>query len=339
MKAFKEVNLIAALFLIIFFTSCATGTKEREVNVVNETVKGIDPLLNWNESTVKKSIIKFVEKVTDESSPDFVSEEDRIAVFDNDGTLWNEKPLYIPVELEFAYIKSEYSNKPEWKDDAFYTGIANDDLSVLKGMETAEMATKLFAAHAGQKEEDYKAFVYNALSTLQHRKYKRPLKELTYLPMVELVKYLQANNFNVFIVTGGEITSVRTVSEEIYNIPVENVVGSSVAYKYIVDESGKYIERQAEISSNNDKQVKPCNIELHIGRKPIFAAGNSDGDYEMMEYTLSGDDPSMAILVHHDDEEREYSYMHGTEKAVNDAEKQGWYVVSMKNDFKEIFAE
>jgi len=326
----KNISLLFLLTLIA--VACQTTTSEKKANTES-------PLILWNDSEVKTSIIRFVNSVTDNNSADFVPVKERIAVFDNDGTLWNEKPLYIPVEIELAYIKKVFANKPEWKDDKMYSAIANDNLAVLKEYSNAELATKLFAAHAGQKEEDYKTFVYETLSTVKHRKYNLLLKELTYSPMVELVDYLQANDFNVFIVTGGEITSVRTVSEEIYNIPVENVVGTSVDYKYIVDETGKYIERQAGINSNNDKHIKPTNIELHIGQKPIFAAGNSDGDYEMMEYTLSGNSPSMAILVHHDDEEREYVYMHGTEKAIEDAKEQGWYVVSMKNDFKEIFAE
>lgn len=327
-----QKNTFFLLLFLIVFTAC-----ESTAPVKTENTQA--PLSLWNESEFKTDIIAFVKNVSNENSADFVPVKERIAVFDNDGTLWNEKPLYIPVEIELAYIKKVFPTKPEWKDDKMYSAIASDNLAVLKEYGNAELATKLFAAHAGQKEEDYKAFVYEALSTINHRKYNRPLKEVIYSPMVELVSYLQLNNFKVYIVTGGEITSVRTVSEEIYNIPMENVIGSSVNYKYIVDETGKYIERQAEISSNNDKQVKPTNIELHIGRKPIFAAGNSNGDYEMMEYTLSGDGPSMAILVNHDDEEREYKYMHGTEKAVEDAKEQGWYVISMKNDFKEIFAE
>ncbi len=307
--------------------------------VTTEPLKTEDPLSLWNDGKVKTAIIDFVQKVTDETSADFVAEKNRIAVFDNDGTLWNEKPLYIPVELEMVFIQQNYSAKPEWKNDELYTGIANDDLSVLSKYSTGELIGKLFATHDGQKEEDYKKFVYETLSTVQHSKFNRPLKEMTYSPMVQLVDYLQDNEFNVFIVTGGEITSVRTVSEEIYNIPKENVVGSSVVLEYVTDDNGSYLVRTAKIQSANDQQVKPTNIELHIGRKPIFAAGNSNGDYEMMEYTLSGDGPSMAILVNHDDDQREYSYMHGTEKAVEDATEKGWYVVSMKNDFKEIFAE
>ncbi len=265
--------------------------------------------------------------------------EDRIAVFDNDGTLWCEKPLYIPIELEIQYIKNQYPSKPEWQNDKLFTGIVNDDLSVLGEYETVDLIHKLFATHDGQKEADYSATCYETLSNVKHRKFARPLKEMTFSPMVQLVKYLQDNKFKVYIVTGGEITSVRSVSEEIYNIPKENVVGSSVVLEYISDETGSYLVRTGKIQSANDKQIKPTNIELHIGKKPIFAAGNSDGDYQMMEYTLSNSLPSLAMLVNHDDEEREYSYMKGTEKAVADAPAKGWLVVSMKNDFKEIFAE
>lgn len=327
-----QKNILLLFLMLTVLSACAP---KEQLKVENEKL----PLSLWNDTDVKANIIAFVEKVSSPNSPDFVQESERIAVFDNDGTLWCEKPLYIPMELEFAYIKQEYPNKPQWKEDAFFTGIANNDLSVLKGLSTFHLIEKLFGAHEGQKEEDYKAFTYKALSTIQHSKFARPLKEMTYSPMVQLVHYLQEYNFEVFIVTGGEITSVRVVSEEIYNIPKDKVVGSNVAYKYVSNSDGQFILRQEEINSANDKHVKPANIELHIGRKPIFAAGNSDGDYEMMEYTLSNKLPSMAVLVHHDDEEREYKYMHGTEKAIEDAGEKGWHVISMKNDFKTIFAE
>ena len=329
----KTVNKIVFLFVFVaFLVSCSNTNSSETQQVV------VDPLSLWNQTEVKTAISTFVLNVTDETSPDFVAVEDRMAVFDNDGTLWCEKPLYIPIELELAYVQKEYPNHPEWEEDKFFSGLASDNLAVLNDYSTEEIIGKIFSAQSGMKEEDYKDFCYKTLSEVQHRKYNRPLKEMTYSPMVQLVHYLQANDFNVYIVTGGEITSVRTISEEIYNIPKENVVGSSVVLEYIADETGAYLERTANLQSANDKQVKPANIELHIGRKPIFAAGNSDGDYQMMEYTLSGDGPSMAILVHHDDETREYNYMHGTEKAVEDAAAKGWYVVSMKDDFKEIFS-
>jgi phosphoserine phosphatase len=328
MKTINKTIFLFAAFLFLF--SCSNTNEPQQQQVKS------DPLSSWNDGEVKTAITAFVEKVSNESSADFVRVEDRIAVFDNDGTLWCEKPLYIPVELELAYIKSEFANRPEWQDDKLFKGIAEGDLSVLADYDTGALIAKLLGAHDGQKEEDYKKFCYNALSNINHSKFNRPLKEMTYAPMVQLVNYLQENDFKVYIVTGGEITSVRTVSEEVYNIPKENVVGSSVLLEYVSDDTGTYLVRTEKIQSANDKQVKPANIELHIGRKPIFAAGNSDGDYQMMEYTLSNDKPSMAILVHHDDEEREYSYMHGTEKAVEDAAGKGWYVVSMKDDFKDI---
>ncbi|WP_303925583.1 HAD family phosphatase [Draconibacterium sediminis] len=317
------------LLFVFLLTRCTVSPEETSKPPV---------LPLWNDGLVKESITKFISEVTDSNSANFVEVKNRIAVFDNDGTLWCEKPIYIPVELELAYVKSEYPNRPEWEEDRFFSGLAGDNLAVLNDYSTVDIITKIFSAQAGMKEEDYKDFCYKTLSEVKHRKYNRPLKELTYSPMVQLVHFLQANDFKVYIVTGGEITSVRTISEEIYNIPKENVVGSSVLLKYVSDENGTYLVRTAQLNSNNDKAVKPTNIELHIGRKPIFAAGNSDGDYQMMEYTLSGNGPSMAILVHHDDEVREYSYMHGTENAVEDAAVKGWHVVSMKDDFKEIFA-
>ncbi len=327
---YKKISLVFFIAILLFSCNISVDNKAEETPV---------PLLLWNETEVKTSIIKFVEGVTDKNSADFVPIKERIAVFDNDGTLWNEKPLYIPVEFEINQIKKKYDSKPEWKENKLYKGLAEGDLAVMKEYSTMDLIHELFASHDGQLEEDYKKTSYDFLSNHNHPKFNRPFKEMTYSPMVELVHYLQANDFQVYIVTGGEITFLRTVSKEIYNIPIENVVGSSVLLKYISDKTGDYLVRTGDINSANDKHIKPTNIELHIGQKPIFAAGNSDGDYEMMEYTLSNDKPAMAILVHHDDEEREYKYMHGTEKAIKDAKEQGWYVISMKNDFKEIFAE
>jgi len=325
-------NLIIITALLFAVVACNVPKQDEITNKDKIAV-----LPSWDDGTNKQSIINFVNNIVKEESDDFVPQADRIAVFDNDGTLWNEKPLYIPVEFEINHIKSTYPSKPDWKDNKLYKGLAEGNLAVMKEYSTFELIHELFAAHSGQKEEDYKTEVYNFLSLNKHPKFNHPFKEMVYQPMVELVHFLQDNDFKVFIVTGGEISFVRTVSEEIYNIPVENVIGSSVVLNYVSDSIGSRLIRTGTIQSANDKHIKPANIELHIGKKPIFAAGNSDGDYAMMEYTLSGDGPSMAILVHHDDEEREYSYIHGTEKAVEDANKKGWHVISMKNDFKTIF--
>ncbi len=325
------MNKLLSLLLFVAFISCTSPSTHTD-----ELTK--HPLPSWNDTKLKAKIISFVVSVSDPYSDDFVPPTDRIAVFDNDGTLWTEKPQYIPVILESAYIKDQYTKRKEWQKDTVFTAIANNDFSIIKKYNTGFLLNKIFGSHAGDKEEDYKDFAYQVLSNTKHSKFNRPLKELTFVPMVELVHYLQEHEFKVFIVTGGEISSVRTVSEEIYNIPKENVVGTSINYKYISDKKGVYIERESTINSFNDGPVKPANIELHIGKKPIFAAGNSDGDYQMMEYTLSGNSHSMAILVNHDDEEREFSYMHGTEKAVADAEAKGWDVVSMKHEFKQIFS-
>ncbi|WP_075602944.1 HAD family hydrolase [Saccharicrinis aurantiacus] len=323
----KNLVIITIISSIVF--SCNTSTPKTLQNSLSK----------WNDTPIKKEIVEFVNKVTNVNNTNYVPPKERIAVFDNDGTLWNEKPLYIPLEFELDYIKTHYSEKPEWENDEFFSKLANNDLSPFKEYSSIDLIQKLFGAHQGQIETEYKQNAYDFLSNKNHPKFNRPFKEMIYSPMVELVKYLQENEFKVFIVTGGEITFARTVSEEIYNIPMENVIGSNVGMEYVNNTSDPYIIRTNEIKSANDKHIKPTNIELHIGRKPIFAAGNSDGDYEMMEYTLSGQGPSMAILVNHDDADREYAYMHGTEKAIADAKEKGWRIVSMKNDFKEIFSK
>jgi phosphoglycolate phosphatase-like HAD superfamily hydrolase len=318
------------LVIIVSFWSCTQQT-EKAASVQS------DPLPSWNDSQNKATILDFIKTVSDENSKSYVPVEDRIAVFDNDGTLWIEKPLYIPVEFEMAWISREAISNTELLKNDLYKGLATGDLSVLKNYNTFELIKQLFAAHAGQSVDDYMADAGTFLDTAKHQKYQVLYKHLTYNPMVELITYLRQNDFDVFIVTGGEIDFLRAVSEEIYNIPPEKVIGSSVKYEFLSDANGAELIRTADLGSANDKFVKPTNIQLHIGKKPIFAAGNSDGDYEMMEYTLSGYGPSMAILVHHDDSEREYVYMHGTEKAMEDAKAKGWHVVSMKNDFKLIF--
>ena len=333
MKNNPFINLLISLAIIGFAVSCNPSTEGH----TTESAQTSAPLPSWNEGANKTAIIDFVKKVTDQNSKSYVPVADRIAVFDNDGTLWIEKPLYIPIEFEIAWLQQKSKSNPELLDNKLYKGLAEGDMSVLKEYNTFQLIEQLFAVHAGQEVSEYLQDSRAFLDTEKHPKYDMLFKNLTYDPMVELVDYLQQNNFNVYIVTGGEMDFLRSVSEEIYNIPPENVVGSSVKYKYVDNADGSELIRTADIGSANDKYVKPANIQLHIGKKPIFAAGNSDGDYEMMEYTLSGEGPSMAILVNHDDAEREYVYMHGTEKAIEDAKTKGWHVVSMKDDFKSVF--
>ena len=218
----------------------------------NETLQK-EELNNWNNTALKHEIINFVNAVTTPNSPDFVAEEDRIAVFDNDGTLWNEKPLYIPVEYELAYLKEAVPQNPELQKNSFYTEIAKGNLAVMKDFSSFDLVNLLFTSHNGQKEADYENSVYTFLSEKQHPKFKRPYKTLVYQPMVELVQYLLNNSFKVYIVTGGEISFARTVSKEIYNIEPENVIGSSVQLKYVSDTSGTYLMRTDKIQSVNDK--------------------------------------------------------------------------------------
>ncbi len=323
------MNKILSIILLMAIGFACTGPEKQPKKTPS------DPLPSWVDGKNKSAILDFVKQVSDPDSKNFVAIEDRIAVFDNDGTLWIEKPLYIPIEFEMAWIKQAAKANPDMLKNDLYKGLADNDLSVLKNYNSFELIELLFAAHQGQLVADYMQDAATFLDTAKHQKYDVRYRDLIYQPMVELVTYLQDSDFDVFIVTGGEIDFLRSVSMEIYNVPPQNVVGSSVKYKY--DTENARLLRTEVLGSANDQYVKPANIQLHIGKKPIFAAGNSDGDYEMMEYTLTSDDPAMAILVNHDDEEREYDYMHGTERAVKDAPAQGWRVVSMKNDFKEVF--
>ncbi len=324
MKKLPFQLFIAALSFVLFSNNAVLGADS-------------NPLSEWNDTPVKEKIISFVKDVSDATSEKYVPPADRIAVFDNDGTLWTEKPLYIPLAYELNYLMETVPNDPDLQKIAFYNELSKGNLAVINDYDSFEAISLLFASHGGQDENDYEKSAYDFLSNGLHPRFNHPYKECTFAPMVELVKFLQDNDFKVFIVTGGEISFTRTVSEEIYNIPQENVVGTNVQFEYKDKGSDVSIVRTEKLVSANDKQIKPANIELHIGKKPIFAAGNSDGDYEMMEYTLSGSGPSMAILVSHDDDVREYSYTQGTEEALNDAAEKGWDVISMKDDFKEIF--
>jgi len=293
-------------------------------------------LPSWNDGAVKKSIIQFVERVTDKNSSDYVPPEDRIATFDNDGTLWVEKPLYIQFEYEFARIHKIAENNPYLREIEPYKSIYTGNKANLFSMTLEDLVFLILGTHKGTFESAYEKESKSFLETQIHSKFKRPYRELTYLPMVELIHYLQENNFKVYIVSGGDVGFMRAFSEDIYNIPVENVIGTYCKYEFRSVEGKTEIIRGDMLSLNNDK-VKPENIELFIGKKPVFAFGNSDGDIEMLQYASNNEYPSLCLTLHHDDEEREYSYDKDAEKILAIAEKNNWFVVSIKDDFKKVF--
>lgn len=303
--------------------------------------KSADPLPSWNNGTTKTAIVQFVKNVAQKGGPDFVPPAERIATFDNDGTLWCEQPI---AQLIFALdrVKAETSKHPEWKDtEPFKSVLANDMKGVTATGEHGLMEL-MMASHAGMTTEEFEQIVKNWLATAKHPKYNRPYTELVYQPMLELLSYLRANGFKTYVVSGGGIEFMRTWMEKVYGIPPEQIVGSSIKTKFELQGGKPVLMRLPEIDFNDDKDGKPVAIQRFIGRRPIAAFGNSDGDLQMLQWTAAGSGPRFELLVHHTDGEREYAYDRQSpigrlDKALEEAVQKGWTVVDMKKDWKRVF--
>lgn len=301
-----------------------------------------DPLPSWNDGKSKQSILDFVAKVTKEGGRDFVPVAERIATFDNDGTLWCEMP--IPVQLFFAVdrVKALAPKHPEWKEkQPFKAALEGDMKTVFAGGERG-LFELLMASHVGMTTEEFEAIVKDWFATAKHPKYKRPYTELVYQPMLEVLAYLRANGFKTYIVSGGGIEFMRPWMEKVYGIPPEQVIGSSITTKYELQDGKPVLVRLPELDFNDDKAGKPVAINRFIGRRPIMAFGNSDGDFQMLEWTTAGKGSRFGLIVHHTDADREYAYdrkagLARLDKGLYEAPKRGWTVVDMKNDWKAIF--
>jgi phosphoglycolate phosphatase-like HAD superfamily hydrolase len=305
---------------------------------------------SWNDGPVKNALVDFVTKVTATDSPDFVPPAERVATFDNDGTLWLEKPMYIQLQHGLHVIGKAATEKPELRERQPFKAVYEKDMAWL-GKAAADYAKGdpsgvltlvmgLTEILEGITVEAFEADVLDFLCNGQDAHFKKPYKELTYGPMVELLHYLQDNGFQVYITSGGGRDFMRAVCEEVYGIPRSMVIGSSVTFKYGEDADGvPQILRTREIEQPiDDGPGKPPHIHRTIGRRPILAVGNSDGDIHMLKYARGHKRPSLALLVHHDDAEREYGYDGGSEKALQLAQQEGWVVVSMEKDWKNVFA-
>ena len=302
-----------------------------------------DPLPSWNDGAAKKSITAFVENVTKEGSPDFVPVPERIATFDNDGTLWCEKPL--PVQLFFTLdrVKALAPQHPQWKDQEPFASLLKGNVKgALAGGERA-LLEMVAATHAGMTTVGFDEIVKDWIANAKHPKYQQPFTACVYQPMLELLAYLRANGFKTFIVSGGGIEFMRPWTEKVYGIPPEQVVGSSIKTKFELRDGKPVLVRLPELNFNDDKDGKPIGINQHIGRRPIAAFGNSDGDLQMLQYTGGGSGPRFCLYVHHNDAEREYAYdrkdaLARLDKGLDEAAAKGWTVVSMKDDWKRVFA-
>ena len=301
-----------------------------------------DPLPSWNDTAQKKAIVTFVERVTKESSLDFVPPSGRIATFDQDGTLWAEQPMYFQFFFALDRVKALAPQHPEWKDKEPFASLLKDNVKgALAGGERA-MLEIVMATHAGMTTEEFAQTVKDWIATARHPKTGRPYTEMVYQPMLELLAYLRANGFKTFIVSGGGVEFMRPWTEKVYGIPPEQVIGSSIKTKFELRDGKPVLVRLPEIDFIDDKAGKPVAINQHIGRRPIAAFGNSDGDLQMLQWATAGSGARFALLVHHTDAEREWTYDRTSsigrlDKALDEAQAKGWTVVDMKNDWKIIF--
>ena len=301
-----------------------------------------DELPSWNDGAAKRAVVDFVAKVTTDGGPNFVPPAERIAVFDNDGTLWCEQPMYFQLAFALDRVNQLAPQHPEWQSaEPFQSILAGDLKAALAGGEKSAAAI-VAATHAGMTADEFAVAVRDWLRTARHPKFNRPYNRCVYQPMLEVLAYLRAHGFKTFIVSGGGVEFMRMWAEDAYGIPPEQVVGSSGKLKYELVQGKPVIVKLPEIDFIDDKEGKPVGIQKYIGRRPILAFGNSDGDFQMLEWTTAGDGSRLALLVHHTDAEREYAYDRNSHigqlvRGLDEAAKRGWIVVDMKQDWKTIF--
>ncbi len=304
-------------------------------------VSAAEALPSWRDGASRQALLKFIGDVTRPGSPNFVPPEQRVAVFDNDGTLWSEQPLYFQFFFLLDQVKAAAPQHPEWKNNpAFKALMANDMQGVMRNEK--QLMQLIAVANSGMTVDEYDRAIRNWLAQAKHPKLQRPFTELVYQPQLELLAYLSANGFKTYIVSGGTIEFMRPWTEKAYGIPPEQVIGSTQAIKYTTRDGKPALVRDPRLEFIDDGPGKPVGIYRHIGRHPILAVGNSDGDLQMLEYTTSGEGPRMALLVHHDDAEREFAYDRQSkvgklDKALDAATAKGWTVISMKQDWGQIY--
>jgi len=301
-----------------------------------------DPLPSWNDTAPKKAIVAFVERVTKEGSSDFVPPNERIATFDNDGTLWAEQPLYFQFLFAIDRVKALAPQHPEWKTkEPFASLLKGDTKTALTGGEHAFLEI-VAATHSNLTTEEFDRIVKEWLATAKHAKTGRLYTEMVYQPMLELLAYLRANGFKTFIVSGGGVEFMRTFADKIYGIPPEQVVGSTGKLKFDLRDGTPVLVKLPEVQFIDDKDGKPVGIQMNIGHRPIAAFGNSDGDLQMLQWAAAGSGARFCLYVHHTDAEREWAYDRNSsigrlDKGLDEAKAKGWTVVSMKDDWKTIF--
>jgi phosphoserine phosphatase len=301
-----------------------------------------DPMPSWNDTGSKQAIIEFIETVTDKASAQYIPVAERIAVFDNDGTLWSEQPMYFQLAFALERIKALAPEHPEWKDMQPFKAALEGDLNTVMAGGHHALLELVMASHAGNTTEEFAQIVEDWLATARHPKTGRLYTEMVYQPMLELLSYLRDNGFKTYIVSGGGIEFMRPWTEAVYGIPPEQVIGSSIKTTFEIRDETPVLVRKPEINFIDDKEGKPVGINQHIGRRPIAAFGNSDGDLQMLQWTCIKQENSFCLYVHHTDAGREWAYDRDShigklDKGLDEAKSNGWTVVDMRHDWKQIY--
>jgi phosphoglycolate phosphatase-like HAD superfamily hydrolase len=327
-RMIREVSVLVWVVAILIGTTGYADTQQ-------------DPLPSWNEGPAKSAIMDFVQRVTSEESPDYVPLAERIAVFDNDGSLWSEQPAYFQLLFAIDRVKALAPEHPEWRTTQPFKAVIEDNMRALVRSGKKGLIELVMASHAGMTTDEFSDIVREWITTARHPTTDRLYTEMVYQPMLELLDYLRANGFKTYIVSGGGIAFLRVFAEEVYGIPAEQVVGSSIKTEFEMTKAGPVIMRLPEVDFIGDEAGKPVAINKYIGRRPIAAFGNSDGDLQMLQWTAAGEGLRFCLYVHHTDAEREWaydrrSYVGKLDKGLEEARKKGWTVVDMKEDWRVV---
>ena len=346
-RAVSDVTTLAAVAVLLAALGGCASTPANDASASAQpagaasAASAATALPSWRDGASKQAIVRFVETVTRPGTPEYVLPAERIAVFDNDGTLWSEQPLYFQFFFLLDQIRAAAPQHPEWKNNpAFKALMANDMAALMR--EEKRLLPLIAQANSGMTVDEYDRTIRAWLDTARHPKFNRPYTDLVFQPQVELLNYLRANGFKTYIVSGGTIEFMRPWSERVYGIPPEQVVGSTQTVTYEVRNGQPTLLRGPRLEFINDGAGKPVGIYRQIGRRPILAVGNSDGDLQMLQYTMAGTGQRLAVLVHHDDAEREFAYDRKSgigklDKALDEAVTRGWTVISMKQDWARIY--
>jgi hypothetical protein len=342
----RRRTLVILLLLVTLFACQSQNLLQKANDADQAPLADVnkDPLPSWNDGNSKRAIVEFVKRTTTEGSPDFVPAPERIATFDNDGTLWVEQPMYTQLAFVLDRVKALAPQHPEWKQKQPFKAVLEGDLNAVAQSGEKGQMELLMATHSGMTTNEFSKIVTDWITTAQHPRFHRLYTACVYQPMLELLAYLRASGFKTFIVSGGGVEMMRPWTEKVYGVPPEQVIGSSIKTKFEMRDGGPVLMRLPEVDFIDDKAGKPVGINKFTGRRPIAAFGNSDGDLEMLQWTAAGKGVRLMMLVHHTDGDREYAYDRDSKfgrlsLALDEAKAKGWVVVDMKNDWKTIFPQ